>query len=52
MLNDNCLFPGQLENQVADFGEYKSEWAIEHIISYYVSGADANREVKWTLEDY
>ena len=46
MPNDNCLFPGQLENQVANFGESEPKWTINHIISHCGSGADANLEVR------
>ena len=40
-----------MENQVVDFREIEPEWAIDHIISYCRSGADANLEVRWTSGD-
>ena len=51
MLNDDHLFPGRLENQVADFGESEPEWAIDYIISHCGSGVDANLEVRWMSGD-
>ena len=51
VLNNDHLFPGWLENQVADFRKFKPEWAINHIISHCGSGADANLEVRWTSGD-
>jgi hypothetical protein len=51
ILNDDCLFPGRLETQVADFGEAELEWSVERILSHQGSGTDALFEVKWTSED-
>ena len=51
MLNDDHLFPGRLENQVANFGESEPKWAIDRTISHYGSGADTNLEVRWTSGD-
>jgi hypothetical protein len=49
--NDDHLFPGRLETQVADFGEDEPEWSVEHILSHQGSRTDALLEVKWTSGD-
>jgi hypothetical protein len=49
--NDDRLFPGHLETQVADFGEAGLEWSVERILSNQGSGTDALFEVKWTSGD-
>ena len=49
--NDDRLFPGQQETQVADFGETKPEWSVEWILSHYRSGMDALLKVKWASGD-
>jgi hypothetical protein len=51
ILNDDHLFPGCLETQVADFREAEPEWSIERILSHQGSGTDALCEVKWTSGD-
>ncbi|KAJ4468648.1 hypothetical protein C8J55DRAFT_524607 [Lentinula edodes] len=40
--NDDRLFPGRLETQVADFGETEGEWAIDHIVT-------GCHTTKWTI---
>ena len=45
--NDDRLFPGRQETQVADFGETEPEWSVERILSHYGSSTDALFEVKW-----
>ncbi|KAF8833987.1 hypothetical protein BDN67DRAFT_864353, partial [Paxillus ammoniavirescens] len=49
--NDDQLFPGWLETQVADFGEAKREWSVENILSHQGGGTDSLFEVRWTLGD-
>ena len=46
--NDDRLFPGRLETQVADFGEVEPEWSVKRILSHQGSGTNAIFEVKWT----
>ncbi|EIN03228.1 hypothetical protein PUNSTDRAFT_18945, partial [Punctularia strigosozonata HHB-11173 SS5] len=49
--NDDRLFPGRSETQVADFGEDGGEWAIERILSHKGKGRSAIFEVKWKAGD-
>ncbi|KAE9384840.1 hypothetical protein BT96DRAFT_757615, partial [Gymnopus androsaceus JB14] len=49
--NDDRLFPGRLEHQVADFGDASAEWAVDRIISHSGSRSDAMFEVQWTSGD-
>ena len=44
--NDNRLFPGRQEIQVADFGEGDREWQVDQILSHVGSGPTATFEVK------
>ncbi|KAJ3734579.1 hypothetical protein DFJ43DRAFT_1063427 [Lentinula guzmanii] len=49
--NDDRMFPGRLENQVADFEDSEGEWAIERILSHSGGRSDAIFEVKWKSGD-
>ena len=51
MLNNNHLFLGRIENQVANFGKIEPEWTIDCVISHCKIGADANLQVRWTSRD-
>jgi hypothetical protein len=44
--NDNCLFPGRLDNQVAEFDEEECEWAVDRILSHKGTRSDAVFEVR------
>ncbi|EIN11348.1 hypothetical protein PUNSTDRAFT_63138 [Punctularia strigosozonata HHB-11173 SS5] len=49
--NDDWLFPGQSETQVADFGAESSEWAVDQILLHKGRGQSAVFEVKWKAGD-
>lgn len=49
--NNDRLFPGRLENQVADFDNSEGEWVIERILSHSGMHSDAIFEVKWKSGD-
>ncbi|EIN09179.1 hypothetical protein PUNSTDRAFT_16084, partial [Punctularia strigosozonata HHB-11173 SS5] len=49
--NDDRLFPGRAETQVADFGEDASEWAIDRIVSHKGRGTNTIFEVRWRAGD-
>ena len=49
--NDNRLFPGRQETQVADFREGDHEWQVDQILSHVRSSPTATFEVKWTSGD-
>jgi transposase InsO family protein len=49
--NDDRLFPGRLETQVADFDEPESEWAINRIVSHSGQRADSTFEIRWKSGD-
>jgi hypothetical protein len=50
--NDDRLFPGRLETQVADFGDIESsEWVVSSIASHVGSGRTATFEVIWKAGD-
>jgi hypothetical protein len=49
--NDDRLFPGRLETQVADFGENDTEWQVDRILSHVGKGQAATFEVQWTSGD-
>jgi hypothetical protein len=49
--NDDRLFPGRLETQVADFGETDNERQVERILSHVGHGDATTFEVKWTSGD-
>ncbi|KIJ60876.1 hypothetical protein HYDPIDRAFT_138640 [Hydnomerulius pinastri MD-312] len=49
--NDDRLFPGRLETQVADFGEIEPEWSVDKILSHHGKGVDAIFEIKWSTGD-
>ncbi|KAF8831165.1 hypothetical protein HHX47_DHR1000004 [Lentinula edodes] len=49
--NDDRLFPGRLETQVADFGETEGEWAIDHIVTHSGTRMNALFQIKWKSGD-
>jgi hypothetical protein len=49
--NDDRLFPGRAENQIADFGDKGSEWAVDRILSHKGKGRSAVFEVRWKAGD-
>ncbi|TFK65194.1 hypothetical protein BDN72DRAFT_750877, partial [Pluteus cervinus] len=50
--NDDRLFPGRMETQVADFeGEKEFEWAVERVLSHSGTGTDSDFELKWKSGD-
>jgi hypothetical protein len=49
--NDDRLFPGRAENQVVDFGDESSEWAIDRVLSHKGKGRSAIFEVRWKAGD-
>ncbi|KAJ3556748.1 hypothetical protein NP233_g11909 [Leucocoprinus birnbaumii] len=49
--NDDRLFPGRLDTQVWDFGEFEQEWAVERIRSHSGSKRQALFEVEWKSGD-
>jgi len=49
--NNDRLFPGRQETQVADFGESEPEWQVEHVLSHVGSGPGATFELRWTSGD-
>ena len=49
--NNDRLFPGRQEIQVADFGESEPEWQVECILSHIGSGPGATFELRWTSGD-
>lgn len=49
--NDDRLFPGRSEKQVADFGGDDSEWAADRILSHRGRGTSAIFEISWKAGD-
>lgn len=49
--NDDRLFPGRVETQVAEFDETASEWAIDKILSHSGARSDAKFEISWKSGD-
>jgi hypothetical protein len=49
--NDDRLFPGRSETQLADFGEEASEWAVDQILAHKGRGVAAIFEVQWKAGD-
>ncbi|KAJ8596234.1 hypothetical protein M405DRAFT_689725, partial [Rhizopogon salebrosus TDB-379] len=50
--NDDRLFPGHLETQLAEFNDDNDrEWAVDRILSHKGSQADAVFEVLWKSGD-
>ena len=49
--NNDRLFPGRMETQVADFDEPDTEWQVDRILSYSSSGNSSVFEIWWTLGD-
>ncbi|KIK91350.1 hypothetical protein PAXRUDRAFT_797952 [Paxillus rubicundulus Ve08.2h10] len=51
ILNDDHLFLGHLEMQVANFSKPKPEWAVDKVLAHYGTGKDALFEMRWTTGD-
>ncbi|KAI0352627.1 hypothetical protein OH77DRAFT_1358058, partial [Trametes cingulata] len=49
--NDDRLFPGRLETQVAEFDDRDDEWAIERIVSHRGPGKTSIFEALWRSGD-
>ncbi|EIW51847.1 uncharacterized protein TRAVEDRAFT_92227, partial [Trametes versicolor FP-101664 SS1] len=49
--NDDRLFPGRLETQVADFEEPDDEWVITRILSHSGAREDSIFEALWRSGD-
>ncbi|PIL26323.1 hypothetical protein GSI_12079 [Ganoderma sinense ZZ0214-1] len=49
--NDDRLFPGRLDSQVAELEDRDNEWAIEKIVSHRGRGGDAVFEALWKSGD-
>ncbi|EMD40320.1 hypothetical protein CERSUDRAFT_36654, partial [Gelatoporia subvermispora B] len=49
--NDDRLFPGRLDSQIADLEERDGEWAIDTIINHRGSGTNATFEARWKSGD-
>jgi hypothetical protein len=45
------LFPGRLDNQIADFGDEEREWSVDKIVGHKGVRSDAVFEVKWKSGD-
>jgi hypothetical protein len=51
ILNDDCLFPGQLDTQLGNANGTEGEWAMDHIIKHAGSKSDAMFEIRWKTGD-
>ncbi|EIW75147.1 hypothetical protein CONPUDRAFT_19731, partial [Coniophora puteana RWD-64-598 SS2] len=49
--NDDRLFPGRLDHQVAEFEVPGTEWAIDRILGHQGTRTEAMFEVMWTSGD-
>lgn len=49
--NDDRLFPGQLDSQVAELDDCDHEWVIEKILGHSGTGDDTVFEVTWKSGD-
>ncbi|RPD78727.1 hypothetical protein L226DRAFT_433430, partial [Lentinus tigrinus ALCF2SS1-7] len=49
--NDDRLFPGRLDSQIADLEDLDGEWAIDKIVSHRGNGEDALFEAVWKSGD-
>ncbi|THH16974.1 hypothetical protein EUX98_g9215 [Antrodiella citrinella] len=49
--NDDRLFPGRLDSQVAEIADQDEEWAIEKIVAHSGSGENAIFETIWKTGD-
>ncbi|THH27322.1 hypothetical protein EUX98_g6861 [Antrodiella citrinella] len=49
--NDDRLFPGRLDSQVAEIADQDEEWAIERIVGHNGSGENAIFETIWKTGD-
>ena len=50
--NDDRLFPGRLESQVAELEDQEGEWVIDKLLAHAGKGADAVFEVLWKSGDH
>ena len=46
--NDDCLFPGRLDEQIPKLGGTAREWTVDKILLHQGSHSDAKFEVLWT----
>ncbi|EPS99558.1 hypothetical protein FOMPIDRAFT_1087576, partial [Fomitopsis schrenkii] len=49
--NDDRLFPGRQDSQVAELEDRDNEWAIERIVSHTGEGDSALFEAEWKTGD-
>ncbi|KIK50414.1 hypothetical protein GYMLUDRAFT_121589, partial [Collybiopsis luxurians FD-317 M1] len=49
--NDDRLFPGRLETQVADFGETEAEWAVDRVVAHSGTRTNALFQIRWKSGD-
>ncbi|EIN12247.1 hypothetical protein PUNSTDRAFT_19409, partial [Punctularia strigosozonata HHB-11173 SS5] len=49
--NDDRLFPGRAEMQVADFGEDGAKWAVDRILAHKGQGTSSVFKIKWKAGD-
>ncbi|KIJ59015.1 hypothetical protein HYDPIDRAFT_101527, partial [Hydnomerulius pinastri MD-312] len=49
--NNNCLFPGCLDNQIAEFEDKEHEWSVKKITSHKGGHTNTVFEIKWKLGD-
>ncbi|KAG1800903.1 uncharacterized protein HD556DRAFT_1189950, partial [Suillus plorans] len=49
--NDDRLFPGRMETQVAEFKELESEWAIDKVLMHSGRRADSTFQILWKSGD-
>ncbi|KIK50942.1 hypothetical protein GYMLUDRAFT_143340, partial [Collybiopsis luxurians FD-317 M1] len=49
--NNDRLFPGQLETQIANFGEINNEWAVDHIVAHSGMRTNALFQIRWRSRD-
>ncbi|EIW84843.1 hypothetical protein CONPUDRAFT_18604, partial [Coniophora puteana RWD-64-598 SS2] len=49
--NDDRLFPGRLEYQIADFDMPDVEWSVDRILSHKGSRSNAMFEILWQSGD-
>jgi len=49
--NDDCLFPGCLDEQIPELGGTVCEWIVDKILSHQGSHSDAKFEILWTSGD-
>ncbi|TFK60595.1 hypothetical protein BDN72DRAFT_752192, partial [Pluteus cervinus] len=49
--NDDRLFPGRMDNQVADFEDKEYEWAVDRITGHSGTGVNSLFEIRWKSGD-